>query len=69
MKWMENFANMPATLETTTDCHVNYLVLGSLVARDDKVANGRLYTNLILICCVNFNLTVTTKLYVVPKVL
>ena len=40
----------------TTDCHVNYLVFGALKVRDDKVANLKLYANLILTCCVNFNL-------------
>ena len=42
----------------TTDCHINYLVLGSSEVREKQVANGRLYENLILTYCVNFNLTV-----------
>ena len=58
MIWMEKVANMPATID---DNRLPRKLLG--------VANGRLYANLISICCVNFNSTATTtQLYVAPKV-
>ena len=38
MNWMEKVAKMPATL-TTTDYHVNYLVVVALEVRADQVDN------------------------------
>ena len=56
MKWMEKVAKMPATLDDNRlPRKLLGAVLGSLEVRDHEVANGRLYANLISICCVNFN--------------
>ena len=42
---------------------------GSSEVKENQVANGRLYADHILTCCVNFNLTrMTTQLYAVPTV-
>ena len=55
----------------TTDCHINYSVLGAFEVREDQVVNWKLCANLILTCCANFNLMLTinlTQLYAAPTV-
>ena len=57
--WMEKVANMPATLDGN---RLPCKLLGALKVRDNEVANWKLYANIILNCCKNFNLTQTIHL-------